>query len=217
MASPVIENLRNMRDLCCLLTAPQNKVEILRSVEIFAETANLVENCLAHHKDMTDIVDRAKEVKVKVRFKIRGKIHGRVAVYLILVGVDDIGGWILVQDGYHLVQCIDCNQIVVVTQHYIIAVCHSNCCIRISSNSLVLFQLLVTDSFFFSIFFADKVTDLFFRTPICQAEFPVCIRLGCDGYQQFVQITDRCIKQWNDDTNLWLIRKFCFALLFQFF
>ena len=80
-----------MRDLCCLLTAPQNKIEILRSVEVFAESSNLVENRLTHREYMADIVNRTKEVEVKVRFKIRRKIHSRVAVYLILVGVNDIG------------------------------------------------------------------------------------------------------------------------------
>ena len=206
-----------MGNLCRFLTAPQNKIEVLRSVEVFTEASNLIENCLTHHKNMADIIDRTEKVKVKIRFKSRGKIHGRVAVYQILIGVDDIGGWILIQDGYHLVQCVDSNQVVMVAQHHIIAVCHGNCRIRVSGNSLVLFQLLVSDSLLFSIFLADKVTNLFFRTSICQAELPVCIRLGCDGHQQLIQIADRCIKKRNNDADLRLIRKFCFSLLFQLF
>ena len=72
MASPVIQDLRNMMDLfrSRMFHTTEDKVIILRSVKLSAQHSDLINQRFLRHKQMADIIDRTQQIHVIIRFEM---------------------------------------------------------------------------------------------------------------------------------------------------
>src|SRR5215475_13385734 len=79
--APMVENLRNPADTCCMLGQSKNKVEILAAIEPLAQIANFVQERAAAKQAMTDIVQGMEQVRRPARLKERVEIASSIGRY----------------------------------------------------------------------------------------------------------------------------------------
>ena len=67
MGTPVIQNLRHMHNLTGFFHTAENKIVILRTVELTAKASHFFHKLPSHNKKVTDIIVGAKKIDVKIR------------------------------------------------------------------------------------------------------------------------------------------------------
>ena len=149
VAAPVIEHLRDMADLLCILCTAENKVVILGSVIFRPETADFIEQFFFHHKQMADIVDARQQVRIEIRLEMRVKQFISIHVKLVLIGIEDIAVFILIQFFRALKERVRCQTVIMIRKNNEITFCHLKGGIRISGDTAVFPQYLIADSCIF--------------------------------------------------------------------
>ena len=145
VAAPVIEHLRDVADLLCILCTAENKVVILGSVIFRPETADFIEQFFFHHKQMADIVDARQKIRIKIRLEMRVKQFISIHVKLVLIGIEDIAVFILIQFFRALKERIRCQTVIMIRKNNEITFCHLKGGIRISGDTAVFPQYLIAD------------------------------------------------------------------------
>ena len=145
VAAPVIEHLRDMADLLCVLRTAENKVVILRSVILCPEAANFIEQSFFHHKQMADIVDARQKVRIKIRLEMRVKQLISIHVKLVLVGIEDVAVFILIQFFRALKESVRCQAVIMICKYNEITFRHLKGSVRISGDTAVFPQYLIAD------------------------------------------------------------------------
>ena len=138
MTPPVIKNSWDMDDSLCFLTTPQDQIKILCSIIFRTECTHLIQNCSFYNKNMTDIIILSEPEQIKIRFEIRLKIMFSIHADLIFICIDHIS--IFLSDRfYNMKKCIRCKNIIMITEHDIIAHRKPDSCIGIFGNPFVFF------------------------------------------------------------------------------
>ena len=140
MTAPVIQYLWYMDDLFCLFGAPEDKIIVLSAVKLLAETAHLIQNTLLHHKQMADIINAGKEIRVKIRLKMRIKQRLSIHIQLILIGIEDVAVPMLVECLHHLVKSVLRQRIIMVSQEHKITGSHFQSRVCVAGNAPVASQ-----------------------------------------------------------------------------
>jgi hypothetical protein len=111
----MVQNLRDVPDLVGALGGAQNQIIVPATVEALPEPADLFQEAPPINAQAGDIVGRQKEIRRPVRFEA-GTSSVPFLVYLVFVGVDEVGLGMLLQNLYHLEESI-WRQLVAVAQN----------------------------------------------------------------------------------------------------
>src|SRR5215211_8139917 len=98
---PMVQNLRNVTDLVGALGGAQNQIIVLTTVETFSESADIFHEASPANDQAGDVVAGQKKIRRPAWFEA-GTSPVPFLVYLILVGVDEVGPGLLLQNLYHL-------------------------------------------------------------------------------------------------------------------
>ena len=145
VAAPVIEHLRDVTDLLCVLRTAENKVVILGSVIFRPKTADFIEQFFFHHKQMADIVDARQQVRIEIRLEMRVEQFISIHVKLVLIGIEDIAVFILIQFFRALKERVRCQTVIMIRKNNEITFCHLKGGVRISGDTAVFPQYLIAD------------------------------------------------------------------------
>ena len=124
----------------------EDKVIVLGAVIGRVKLPDCVEKALPHRKEVADIVDRAKQIRVKVRLKMRVKERAAVHVEFVLVGVEAVG-FRLFHDGLGKgEEGLGRQNIVVVAEHHKITRRKGKRRVCIARDAAVLAEHRIADS-----------------------------------------------------------------------
>ena len=174
----------------------EDKVIVLGAVIGRVKLPDCVEKALPHRKEMADIVDRAKQIRVKVRLKMRVKERAAVHVEFVLVGIETVG-FRLFHDGLGKgEEGLGRQNIVVIAEHHKIALREGKRRIRIARDAPVLAEYRIADS----LIARRIIPENSFRVPpgaaaVRKAELELRIGLREQGVEKRLQIHRRRLKE----------------------
>ena len=76
-----------MNDFGGFFRTPENKIIILSTVKLLPKASHLIQKALFYYKQMADIIDTGKKIRVKIRLEMRIKQRLSVHIQLILIGI----------------------------------------------------------------------------------------------------------------------------------
>ena len=124
MAAPVIQHLRNMMDFPGLFRTAEDKIIILGSVKLLAESADGFHQVPVYHKQMADIIYAGQKIWIKVRLKVRIEKCLSVHIQLIFIRINHIIERILIHGLDAFKQSVRRQSIIVISQHQKIPLSH---------------------------------------------------------------------------------------------
>ena len=178
----------------------EDKVIVLGAVIGRVKLPDCVEKALPHRKEVADIVDRAEQIRVKVRLKMRVKKRTAVHVELVLVGVETVGLRLLHNGLGKGEEGLGRQNVVVVTEHHKIARRESERRIRIARNAAVLAEHRIADSRIVRrIVPEDSLRVLSGATAVRETDLELRIGLREQGVKERLQIYRRRLKERDYD------------------
>ena len=124
----------------------EDEVIVLGAVIGRVKLPDRVEKALPHRKEVTDIVDGAEQIRVKVRLKMRVKERAAVHVELVLVGIKAVGLRLLHNGLGKGEERLGRQNVVVVAEHDKITCREGKRRIRIARNAAVLAEHRIAHS-----------------------------------------------------------------------
>ena len=219
MASPVIEDLRNMIYFLRLhrLHTAENKIIILGPVKLRTEQPHLIHHVSSHYKQMADIVHRAEKIRVVIRLEMWLKEFMPVHGHFVLVGIEKPDLPVLIQGLYALIQRVRRQHVVMIGKgdkisrgrlHTRVGVFRDpeSPAVAHHADPLIRSLQLVQQS--------GKRRR--FAASVGKAQFPVGISLFTDRAHQLAEIFLRSFIERHHNGYLRLIFKFLMALFLQF-
>ena len=174
----------------------EDKVIVLGAVIGRVKLPDCVEKALPHRKEMADIVDRAEQIRVKVRLKMRVKERAAVHVELVLVGIEAVGLRLLYNGLGKGEEGLGRQNIVVVAEHHKIALREGKRRIRIACDTPVLAEHRIA----YSRIARRIVPENSFRVlpgtaAVRKADFKLRVGLREHGVEKRLQIHRRRLKE----------------------
>ena len=217
MASPVIEDLRNMIYFLRLhrLHTAENKIIILSSVKLRTEQPHLIHHVSSHYKQMADIVHRTEKIGVVIRLEMRLEKFMAVHGHFVLVRIEKPDLSVLIYGLYTLVQRVRRQHVVMIGKGDKISRgrLHSGVCIFRDPQ-----RRFISDHPDPLVGFFQRIQRLSERrirsASIGKTELPVGISLCLNGFHKLVKVFLRRFIKGNHNRNLRLIFKFLMALFF---
>ena len=219
MASPVIEDLRNMIYFLRLhrLHTAENKIIILGPVKLRTEQSHLIHHVSSHYKQVADIVHRAEKIRVVIRFKMRLKEFMSVHGHFVLVGIKKPDLPVLVQGLYALVQRVRRQHIVMIGKGDKISRGRLHTRVGVFRNPERPAVAHHADPLIRSLQLVQQPGKRRrFAASVGKAQFPVGISLFTDRIHQLAEIFLRSFIERHHNGYLRLIFKFLMALFLQF-
>ena len=95
----------------------KRQVVILGSVIFRPETADFIEQFFFHHKQMADIVDARQQLRIEIRLEMRVEQFVPIHVKLVLIGIEDIAVFILIQFFRALKERVRCQTVIMIRKN----------------------------------------------------------------------------------------------------
>ena len=195
--TPMVEHLRNMRDLVGLLRNPHGEVVVLAAVVLGSQPLKLLHQTRAIHSQMRCIHVRHQSVRRPVRLKERRMPNGAVIIYLILVTVNEIEVYILIKLLHNFVERKWRQRVVAVHKCNELALCRVNTCVRAGRDSAILLAVDDLDVVALSAVLLQRLRNTrHVRRVVHEDQLPVAVVLGAhrlDGRHQILvwHVVDR--------------------------
>ena len=94
---------------------------------------------------MADIVDARQQVRIEIRLEMRVEQFIPIHVKLVLIGIEDIAVFILIQFFRALKERVRCQTVIMIRKNNEITFCHLKGGVRISGDTAVFPQYLIAD------------------------------------------------------------------------
>ena len=198
VTAPVVEHLRDMDYVPRFLGHAEDKVIVLGAVIGRVKLSDCVEKALPHRKEVTDIVDRAEQIRVKVRLKMRVEERTAVHVELVLVGVETVCLRLLHNGLGKGEERLGRQNVVVVAEHHKIARRKGKRRIRIARDAAVFAEHRIAYSRIARrIVPENSLRVLPGAAAVRKTELELRIGLREQGVEERLQIHRRCLKERN--------------------